>query len=416
MISFSKSGEIIRPRMTGYVYFILIFIFITQGISLFRVYPNHPPCGETVKIFEKLHILVNCDSAQFMKDADSPVRLINGKSDYADRPMFAYSASSLARVMGAMGVHANRRDVVGSSGSTYSYSYLTFAIYILFNFLILFWAALLAVIPLKLKMEKIGISELKSNLVLIAILFLLCSNELTKTFFWTPHSQIFNLLLASSAFYLLSTFDKIRTTRNFIIINIIIGFGLFFYPVFGLLYFATLNLKFYDFGRRFVIAAASLLPYIIYPRLVDIFGGDYKNSAVSKFREFVWPIDGLKSKEKIAFFGDKFWSVFSSFPLIPTLIILMSVLVIAINTRGKGITLRAKLIIYFSAIYFLYILGIGLGERRISLGLIVFIGIALLNSICNWRNFNSNRLVVGLLLMLIIFEASSWVFTAGPLY
>lgn len=416
MISLMKSRGIMRPGVTGYVYFILLFIFASQSISLFRAYPPHPPCGQTVKIAKMFEILVNCDSAQFMKDADSPERLINGKSDYADRPMFAYSAGAFAKLIMAIGVRDHRREVLGSSGSIYSYSYITFAVYIIFNLLILFWAALLTIIPLHLKMEKLGISKLKSTLILLAMLFLLCSNEITKTFFWTPHSQIFNLLLASSAFYLLSTFDKIRTNRGYILINCIIGFGLFFYPVVGLLYFATLNYKFYDFRHRLFIATASLLPYIMYPRVLDFLGLDYKNSAISKFREFVWPIDGLNSKEKIAFFGNKLWHVFSSFPMIPTFIILITLISILIKFKGEFFTRKEILIIYFAALYLLYIIGIGLGERRISLGLIVFIGIALLNYICEWKELVGSRFVIGILFFLIIFEAFSWVFTSGPQY
>ena len=400
----------------GSLYLILFVIFVMQSISLFRSYPSNPPCGQTIELPAKLHILVNCDSAQFMKDSDNPGRLVNGKSDYSDRPLFAISASVIVKLLKSLGIPDHHREVLGNSGKKYSYSYLTYAIYVIFNLLILIWSALLSLIPLFKKLNESTNHKINRNLILISVTLLICANELTKTFFWTPHTQIFNILFASSAFYLVSTSEKERSSKRFICLALLIGLGTFYYPIFALLFFVISNFRILNLPKRLLIVFGSALPWIAYRKIIVIFGGVYNNSAIDKFREFVWPIDGLKSDKKLLFFKSKILEFIYSFPLFPSLLMLIVVLVISLECQSLILTTRTKEVFYFWLIYFIFILGMGLAERRVTMGLIIYSGIALVYFIGSRANLINQKLLAGFLLTIIAWQVYSWIFTNGPLY
>ncbi|MFM7979907.1 MAG: hypothetical protein ACKPKO_11385, partial [Candidatus Fonsibacter sp.] len=68
-----------------------------QIISLFRSYPLDHPCGRVLDINSVMSVLINCDSAVYMKDAQNPIRLVNGESVYQDRPIPTLLVAMLAK-------------------------------------------------------------------------------------------------------------------------------------------------------------------------------------------------------------------------------------------------------------------------------------------------------------------------------
>lgn len=403
------------PQKVKILLLVLIFIVAGQSLSLLRAYPEKPPCGQVIEVISKFHILVNCDSAQFMKDADNPSRLVNGKSDYADRPMYATSANLMVRFLKILGTPDSRKLVRGISGESYSYSLLTFLVYIFFNFLILLSACFLAINTLVRKFEG-NVFKMEHKSLVLLVLSLTSLNELTKTFFWTPHSQIFNIFFPIAAIHLISMNNTFIKSKKFYILNFLIGIGLFYYPLFGLLYFILVRFSIFNFKKRLFVVLVSLIPYLVYGRVVKNFGGVYRNASVSKFREFVWPFDLFKSHDKVHFVWSKIYQIITSFPLIPVLIICLCLLFLFYKFGFKTLLKEEINLILFGFIYVIYIFGIGLGERRIALGLVIFIGIAILNFVAKRVERLPRTLLIGAGGVLLGFHAYSWILTNGPLY
>jgi hypothetical protein len=102
----------------------LLVIFV-QSFSFFRSFPTSPVCGRVINVFADLHVLINCDSAVFMKDAQDPSRVFDGKSVYQDRPAHSVLAWILAMTMKLFGLPNEAREVVGTSGQTTIYGTLS---------------------------------------------------------------------------------------------------------------------------------------------------------------------------------------------------------------------------------------------------------------------------------------------------
>ena len=196
----------------------LLVIFV-QCFSFFRNFPTAPACGRVINIFADLNVLINCDSALFMKDAQDPSRVFDGISVYQDRPAHSLLAWILANIMKFFGLPNQAREVVGTSGQTTVYETLYYGSYLLINLVVVVVSVLLA---LKFVFGSLNWHTIKVEKYFVAIILLIvAANELTKTFFWTPHSQMFNILLPTLSLALLANRSKINSFQRFISLNII---------------------------------------------------------------------------------------------------------------------------------------------------------------------------------------------------
>jgi hypothetical protein len=93
-----------------------------QVFTLFRNFTDTPKCGKIVEPIPGLNVLVNCDSSIFMKDADNPMRLLDGSSDYQDRPAHSAIISLFLKLFKFLNLPDKTFSVTGLSGSQYSYS------------------------------------------------------------------------------------------------------------------------------------------------------------------------------------------------------------------------------------------------------------------------------------------------------
>ena len=121
----------------------LLVIFV-QSFSFFRNFPTVPACGRVINIFADLNVLINCDSAVFMKDAQDPSRVFEGTSVYQDRPAHSVLAWFLAFMMKFLGLPNQAREVVGTSGQTTVYESLYYASYLFINLVVVVVSVLLA--------------------------------------------------------------------------------------------------------------------------------------------------------------------------------------------------------------------------------------------------------------------------------
>ena len=392
-----------------------IGLLAIQFVSLVRSYPSNPPCGKVVEISTHLNVLVNCDSAIFLKDSDNPARLFNGESNYVDRPLFSLLVKLIYKTVKILSGLNFRRTITGLSGETYSYSLIQFSIYILFNFLALLAAGILVVKLFEQKTVKNEKSQLVNVLILTNALFFVFANELTKTFFWTPHSQIFNVLIPVLAIYLVQNYQTETSPKNYLFSCLLILIGMFVYPAFGLLLTIQIFKKCASVKFRLTVVISLILAYLTYPLILRILGFQYNNEQIYKFREFIWLIDGLSGRSPWTIYFSEIGQFVASLPLIPSLISILTLLYLHkldTNLFKRG---RTQIHLAFVVLYSVYVLGLGLGERRVTLPILIYLGLQILLSISELSKKISNNLLTFLLSILLLIQTVSWVFTPGPL-
>jgi len=389
-----------------------------QVFTLFRNFPETPKCGKIVEPFPGLNVLVNCDSSIFMKDADNPMRLLDGTSDYQDRPAHSALISIFLKLFKFLNLPDKTFSVTGLSGSQYSYSAISFILFILFNFFILFFACYLVAKTFRQLEPKSVFASNNVFKVCLLLVGLVSANELTKTFFWTPHSQMFNLLLPAAALHLL---QKVRdfSLREFVLTDLAILVVVFFYPSFALLLVILLFAPVLNLFRRAFICGATLIPYALYPISINLLGGEYKNTAITKFREFIWVWDAIKEGSLPQSVAENAKVFLMTFPVIPTVLILLAFGISGFMNHefNKGNLKRiitspfsVFVITYFSYLYFL-----GFYSRRLTLGLIIFLSLTLVLYAMKKPPLKLERFIPYFAIILGFYILSSWFFTNGPM-
>ena len=407
----------VKNKARHFVFGFLLAIGL-QIFSLFRNYPENPKCGKLVEPFGGLSVLINCDSAVFMKDADSPTRLFDGTSDYQDRPAHAFLISTILKLYRFLNLPDKEFNVTGLSGSQYSYSAISYILFVGFNLLVL----TLAIYLITSMFNRIKLRETASskNLTLVTLLAvgILSANELTKTFFWTPHSQMFNLLLPAAACYLISTVKSFNL-KSFLLANLSILVTLFFYPAFAILMVILLFAPVLNYIKRAFISGVFILPYLLYPIVLNLFGGEYRNTAILKFRQFVWVLDAMKDGDLLQNMIQNWKTFLLTFPIIPSIIVAILLFVLKlINKKISFENLKQSILspaTIFIATYITYLYFMGFYSRRLTLGFILFLELLLIVHIVRklplkWERFTPWIVVIAGILIL-----ASWLFTSGPL-
>jgi hypothetical protein len=362
--------------------------------------------------------MINCDSAVFMKDAQSPSRLFDGESVYQDRPAHALLAWVISNFLKVIGFPNLSREIVGNSGETTLYQSAFYLSFLILNLLILLVAIKLAI---NYVYPGNHIRKTYSNVSsVLVVIFLVAGNELTKTFFWTPHSQMFNVLLPVLALVLISNREKISTFRIFLSLTVGLVFLMFFYPLFGLLLTILIYGSYSKIWKRALIVSTVLSGYLLYPRVLEYLGGSYSNYAILKFRQYVWILDASKQdmlRERSIATINLF---ISTIPLIPTLLIVTSIILlflVASKIDKRSANFRSEFLPYllFFAVYIFSVLAMGYYSRRLTLGPFIFLELFLLRNmiLISKDRFQKVRMFAtnGLLLLLI----GSWLGTNGPL-
>jgi hypothetical protein len=407
----------VKNKARHFVFGFLLAIGL-QIFSLFRKYPENPKCGKLVEPFGRLSVLINCDSAVFMKDADNPARLLDGTSDYQDRPAHAFLISIILKLYRFLNLPDKEFNVTGLSGSQYSYSAISYILFVGFNLFVLTLAIYL-VTSMFNKIPFTQISESK-NLTLVTFLAvgIFSANELTKTFFWTPHSQMFNLLLPAAACYLISTVKSFNM-KSFLLANLSILVTLFFYPAFAILMVILLFAPVLNYIKRACISGVFILPYLLYPFVLNLFGGEYRNTAILKFRQFVWVLDAVKDGNLLQNIIQNGKAFLLTFPIIPSVIIAILFLVLGLINKKMSLEYLKQSILspvtLFIATYLTYLYFMGFYSRRLTLGFVLFLELLLIVHFVRKLPLKFERFIPWIVVITGILILTSWLFTSGPL-
>ena len=397
----------------------ILLTLIVQSFSFFRDFPTSPVCGRVVSIFAELSVLINCDSAVFMKDAQDPSRVFEGISVYQDRPAHSVLAWILATTMKLFGVPNQSREIVGTSGQTTIYETLYYGSYILINLTVVVISVLLA---LKFVFGTLNWKSIKfQKYFALAILLIVAANELTKTFFWTPHSQMFNVLLPTLSLALLVNRSKISKLSQFVTLNAITLMLMFFYPLFGLLFGLLLFTRYARFVQRLITISLFSSVYVFYPQILEVLGGKHRNFVVEEYRQYVWVLDSIRENELITNLTLNLTSFGSTFPILPTIgLILVFIVLTIVTSRSQYFTrekFRTDLLPYllFAFIYLVALSLMGYYSRRLTLGLYIFLELLAIKfflKVFDGRFNKTGQIFLALILGLLV---GSWIWTNGPL-
>ena len=393
---------------------ILLLVLILQIASLFRVLPTTPACGQIRDLGHAAHVLINCDSAVFMKDSQNPNRLINGESVYQDRPLYGVLSWAIAKSLIAVGIPDKTIPVIGNSGKTTLYSEVHYLSYLAINLLVLLSAVWLSVSWFR---KKVSIEKTDSITLLgIAnVVLIVTANELTKTFFWTPHSQMFNILLPAYALYLGGNLERLKRPMFFYTNLVLIGILLYFYSLCILLLYFLVISSFKNIYKRLGLLIAAILPYLLWPKIVDVLGGTYHNQNLTRYREFIWLLDSAKNGTFIENFF-KNWSAFgATFPIIPSLLV-CAVLFYIWKKENFRISVKRNFLLGLFPIGYLFTLSImGYNARRLTMGPFIYLELVIFVLFILVFKKRSERFQKIALIVLVLVQLLSWVFSHGPM-
>lgn len=184
---------------------------------------------------------LNCDSPEFLRLAGDPGLLLERNNTRQSRPAWILAAATIASPLRplegaghAIVRQAARPDIdedrIRGAISRYSPQY---AGYIVLNFAVTVWAIYLMLLLSFGRRDPVPWPQAISFLSCAAILV---ANDVTKAFFWSPHTQMLNMFVPVAAVYaaLSAWAGALKNPRFAIGWGILCGFGIASYGAFAI--------------------------------------------------------------------------------------------------------------------------------------------------------------------------------------
>ena len=147
-----------------------------QSLSLIRNYKQVPECSRLVEVTSQMRVLVNCDSATFMKDAQDPTRIISGVSDYQDRPLYSILAHFISKLWDLSNLPTRNFLVIGNSGLSFNYKSDVYVAFVLINLTLLLLTVWLTLKICSEIFMLVEMPEINQRIVQITFVFLAISD------------------------------------------------------------------------------------------------------------------------------------------------------------------------------------------------------------------------------------------------
>jgi hypothetical protein len=270
-------------------------------VHLFFVAPLLPDSQQQARCVENVHLTswlgyaASCDSNEFIFDARNPGTLSVAKSFRQSRPLQITVAALMERV--------EKRVVEPTVGRPYNFPLSPgWFPYVVLNFVLLLAALLLfdqLVLPGRRRLE----------LAVGALVVLLCASDVVKGFFWSAHTQMWNVLLPLISIQVCAGV-LVRPDRSVVwigAVSMLAGIGALAYGSLiivppALLIALAIAMRRRGFQaalwpwiRAAVVAIVSLaLPTLVWYGILKHTTGSVFNSETTDFREYVWITDALK--------------------------------------------------------------------------------------------------------------------------
>jgi hypothetical protein len=276
----SSSMQVLpRPVRLGILIAVsLLSVLAGTQLLLFAPMVEKPFCATPIRLGDSRAYPLNCDSPLFMRLAQHPSLVLQQFEVRQDRPGYVAIAALFTRVFGSAAKGLGLDRAYGESNSAY-------IPLVLINLVLLVGA----VVVLAWLLARLG-TPIVANAALCLVLII---NDVTKAFFWTPHQQMFELLVPVVA--IAAARSVLRAEPSWLKVATL-GF---FLGLASLIYASVLiaalvvALTLLAWGQRgFVLAVlmciSAAIPSVGWIAYCEIFIGSYFNKEVSNFHEFIW--------------------------------------------------------------------------------------------------------------------------------
>src|SRR5665213_391642 len=197
-------------------------------------------CVVNVRLLGPLGISLNCDSPEYLRLAHEPSGLLEVDNTRQSRPGIILAASAISVIFSPMrhlpkwfDIAAQRQDIdprriSGALASQFPayFAYLTINISVLLLTFFVFLQIL----------GEVSLAPEEHPVIAGSVGVLLVANDVTKAYFYSPHSQMFNVF--GPVFAMWATVrtlnGALKKTRFATIAGLITGFGMTGYPTFAL--------------------------------------------------------------------------------------------------------------------------------------------------------------------------------------
>ena len=378
------------PEWLGKYGYLILFGLLTQIFSIlhspnsFISGTNRAFCNYYITKFRIFNVHIDCDSQYFLLDSQNPMRLFDNQTPLQDRPLHMFFVFIISKVFGFVGIPPGSTTYLGEDSIPQTYNILNYGIFIAINAAILI-AAILIALRVMLKLNSTPGRYFKASIFLAIIL--ITQNPVNREYFWTPHSQIFNLLIPTILFYLVQR-DFLLNKRRFFIILILISFSLLVYPTFIILLPIFFLITWKSLGKLYaILIVVSLIPKLLWPIIINVLGGQYLDQPLVGHRRFIWILDSFKSKTLVEDLESRFsafmhslpwlWVIITVFVLFIGLYYLMSLRHIESQSTRSDLTRS-------SVAFFTYLGGMLLnGEYgpRFTTGVVLLLSLLILNEV-----------------------------------
>ena len=321
--SISPSDATTKASEQEHAYGILIMtaiyaaiLTLIAGLYLLSPKPNGRKfCGETVQLARRLSFPLNCDSMEFIDEAIMPSSLLKRGSERQERPLFVTAAAVPTQLL----IHSRfwrliPEHIINSISASPAFhdhyakhhlsiawseyphdSLCAYVSYIALNGIVVIGSLLL--------FNWLTIGTWKFNGTVVAFASLLLATDVVKAFFWSPHTQMFNLLVPLGAVLLCEALIRVpnRSLRSMWTFGFVTGIFTLAYGSFPVLILAGLfglashlvaqkdRILWSRFGAQSLALIAGLvLPSGIWITLCKVVAGEYHNRELSVYHQFIW--------------------------------------------------------------------------------------------------------------------------------
>lgn len=386
--------------------FLYLAVFILSFLTsiLWRNF-SPPPCTAVVEAPLKASIVINCDSAQFMQDSQNPSRLLEAQTSYQDRPLYSLTARLFSNILTP--IVPQSREFHNAQHESIQFQYANFISFILLHSVVVLIGLFFLHRALPW-LATVGQTDLKHfnnhTLLLYSLSTLIFLNDITKGFFWTPHTQVFNLFLISFSLYSVKFFSGSNKRWQVGLWFIAAGTLVFFYPLMVLLLVipTVINLR-----KYLLLSVATLVPYLIYPQILENFGGTYRNPQTADFKQFVWLFEIDEASDVL----NRIDAFLHTFPKTLTICTLILAAFVTFKHRKKLAVVDFSYFLFlFSYFSFLFLMGFYANRLTSSFVIATFVYFVLIAYRYTPRKVTNRFLTI--LLILVLF---SFLFTQGSL-
>ncbi|WP_117209074.1 hypothetical protein [Allorhizocola rhizosphaerae] len=306
------AARTVRPVVLGVLSF--VGVLGAAHLMLFAPVDDKLPCGEPIRINAVLAYPLNCDSGLFMELAHNPGDILEPNSVRQSRPGYVALGAAATAVIGPIAEWAGLNDL-------YAQDDTAFIPLVLINFVI----GALALALFVWLMLRLGAPP-GVTLPLAAIFAI---NDVTKAYYWSPHQQMFSLLVPIGTILVCRWLLLRRPSWRQVgvlalglgLIALVYGSVLITVAAAGLvlLWSAWTNRRQHDgeraanrtratatvIGKVLLLGAIAAVPTAAWMAICRAVTGTYYNHEVVVYRQFVWIPESAREgwavlREKVA--------------------------------------------------------------------------------------------------------------------